>query len=396
MLQAFASLPPHYYPLAAIIAILLLEALMRGYRFAATWFKRSLSPALKRTGSYDSMPPTVSIIMPIRDSDNYEETIRAILKQEYPQEFNLIVVNDSGDPETTTYLERIRAQLNSPKLYITTVPPTRQNGLPSRKLALSIGIKAATNEFILVTQANACPASPRWIEAMMKNVQHSTDLVLGPTITNKPHTHSFFSLFLQAHSLFRTAARLSYANNTRIALAYRANFAFRRECYFKNGGIFSGINHIASGDDDLLAIRIANRHNVAVTTAQNALILQQAPDSYQAFRRQYYNRTQSLHFYPKPFRIRLLADAWMHTILFTAAFITMLAYHEHAPTLLIAAAIPTARFIALHLAMNQVRKRFAVKTIWYTKWYHHLLQDFIYDTLWPLITISIKKKKASR
>ncbi|MBR2624567.1 MAG: glycosyltransferase, partial [Paludibacteraceae bacterium] len=131
--------------------------------------KRAELPFLQST-------PGVSVIICAKnESENLREFLPAVLNQKY-NDFEVIVVNDGSTDETEQLLVDLKRQYSN--LYSTYVPEDVKV-MSSKKLALTIGIKAAHNEIILLTDADCKPVSENWISLMVRNFTDKKDFVLG-------------------------------------------------------------------------------------------------------------------------------------------------------------------------------------------------------------------------
>lgn len=100
--------------------------------------------------------PGVSVIVCARnEEENLQDYLHNLLTQDYPQ-YEVIVVDDGSEDQTRMILEQYARQ--STKLYHTFVPQGARV-ISSKKLALTIGIKAAHYDYILLTDADCRPES---------------------------------------------------------------------------------------------------------------------------------------------------------------------------------------------------------------------------------------------
>ncbi|MEY3399319.1 MAG: hypothetical protein RL220_1913, partial [Bacteroidota bacterium] len=97
----------------------------------------------------------VSVIICARNEEkNLREHIPVLMEQDYP-EFEVIVVNDSSWDDTDAILNAFH--VHYPNLRIVTLDEEKQN-LQGKKFALTLGIKAAKYDTILLTDADCVPA----------------------------------------------------------------------------------------------------------------------------------------------------------------------------------------------------------------------------------------------
>lgn len=118
----------------------------------------------------------VSVIICARDEyENLREFLPDILSQDYP-EYEVIVVNDGNDEDTELLLSDLKKVYTH--LRSTFVPDGAKN-LSTKKLALTLGIKAAKYDWLLFTDADCVPVSKNWIASMARNFSEKTEFVLG-------------------------------------------------------------------------------------------------------------------------------------------------------------------------------------------------------------------------
>ena len=93
-------------------------------------------------------------------------------------DFEVIVVDESSTDDTEDVLKRLKKDF--PCLY-TTFIPSSSHYLSRHKLALTIGMKAAHNEWVIITDADCKPNGSNWLTTMASYCNDSHDIVLGYT-----------------------------------------------------------------------------------------------------------------------------------------------------------------------------------------------------------------------
>ena len=216
----------------------------------------------------DADLPKVSVIVCARNEQtNLSNYLHTLLHQDYPC-YEVIVVNDGSEDNTQLILERYAAQYNN--LYITFVPQGARV-ISSKKLALTIGVKAANYDHILLTDADCRPESRHWIREMMSGFVHGkqqTEVVLGygayfqeDTLLNS--VINYDTLFIGLQYLGKAAAKHPYMGVGR-------NLAYKKETFFKHNG-FQGMLHEQAGDDDLFVNKVTTRRNTAIVCSRNSI-----------------------------------------------------------------------------------------------------------------------------
>jgi cellulose synthase/poly-beta-1,6-N-acetylglucosamine synthase-like glycosyltransferase len=102
-------------------------------------------------------PPVSVIICAKNEAENLSKFLPAILEQDYP-DFEVIVINDGSVDDTDILLGTFSKKYSN--LRTTFVPQEAQN-LSTKKLGLTLGIKAAKNDLLLFTDADCVPASDK-------------------------------------------------------------------------------------------------------------------------------------------------------------------------------------------------------------------------------------------
>jgi cellulose synthase/poly-beta-1,6-N-acetylglucosamine synthase-like glycosyltransferase len=200
----------------------------------------------------------VSIIICAKDeAQNLENFLPSVLEQDYP-EFEVIVVNDGSEDDTENILKRLDNKYKH--LYVTRIPKSNRFR-QGKKLAVTIGLKAAKNEWVLLTDADCEPVSKNWISKMQANFKENTDIVLGYGGYFKQK--GFLNKLIRFDSLFIAMQYFTFAKAGIPYMGVGRNLAYRKSVFFKNKGFASHLK-IKSGDDDLLVNKIAHKKNIAI------------------------------------------------------------------------------------------------------------------------------------
>jgi cellulose synthase/poly-beta-1,6-N-acetylglucosamine synthase-like glycosyltransferase len=119
----------------------------------------------------------VSVIICARDEDeNLARNLPGILVQDYPTTHEVIVVNDNSLDDTKYILAELQKTFK--KLQIVDLTQEAKM-IAGKKFPLSIGIKEAKHEIVLLTDADCVPASENWLFKMQDAFSNGTEVVLG-------------------------------------------------------------------------------------------------------------------------------------------------------------------------------------------------------------------------
>lgn len=200
----------------------------------------------------------VSVVITSRDDYYYlQKHLPGILNQDYP-EYEVVVVNDHSDDETQYLLDQLSDQYSHLKVINMS---HSVSFYPGKKFPLSIGIKSAKHEILLLTDADCIPNSPHWIRNMQMGFDDQTQIILGygPYQPQKGILNSI----IRYYSYFTALQYLSFALIKVPYMGVGRNLAYRKSLFYQNNGFISHYK-VASGDDDLFVNETAHKSNVKI------------------------------------------------------------------------------------------------------------------------------------
>ena len=245
--------------------------------------------------------PGISIIITAKnEAENLRKNLSAILEQDYPN-FEVIVVNNSSTDSTDDVLDDFR--IRYPNLYVTFLP-IRPHDKNDKKLALSLGMKAAKYDILLFTEPDTKPLSDKWVYEYAKTFDKEKDVVIGACQLEIDKT--FFKKYILFDNLFSGIKYTSMALAKKPYMGIGRNMAFRKNLFFDNKG-FSSVLNMEDGEDNIFVNRIATKENTAVVLSKESMVVSSAVNSISSWRniktrylttRRYYsgNRTKILSF----------------------------------------------------------------------------------------------------
>jgi glycosyltransferase involved in cell wall biosynthesis len=202
--------------------------------------------------------PGVSVVVCAwNEADNLRTLVPQLFAQQYP-EFEVVVVNDRSTDETFALLHQFSQQY--PALRVVHVDRTPAH-VAAKKYALTLGIKAARHEVLLLTDADCRPASARWIERMADCLSTDKDLVLG--ISPYYKEPGLLNALIQFETFYTALQYISLALAGRPYMGVGRNLLYRRSFFLRHRG-FERHYGILGGDDDLFVNRTATARNTAV------------------------------------------------------------------------------------------------------------------------------------
>jgi biofilm PGA synthesis N-glycosyltransferase PgaC len=270
----------------------------------------------------------VSVIICAR---NEEENLRAnlplVLGQDYP-DFEVIVVDDASTDGTADLLRDFRQQY--PQLRTSSIKPNVHIS-KGKKLALTVGIKAARHEWILLTDADCRPAGPQWLSLMQRNFSRDTGIVLG--YGGYSRRRGLLNLVIRYDAFFVALQYFGFALAGLPYMGVGRNLAYRREIFFRHKG-FASHYELASGDDDLFINEVARREPTRIEIRPGAHTYS---DPKRSWRDWYYQKRRHLTTGPRyrPATKFLLGTEIISRLLFYASFAYLLAFQVMLPTIIV-------------------------------------------------------------
>lgn len=216
--------------------------------------------------------PPVSVIVLARNQYNdLQRTLPVLLGQDYP-EFEIVVVDDNSDDGSDEMLEKLAEQHANLRVVKLT---QSLNWFKGRKFPLSLGIKSANHDVLLLTDIQFQPAGKNWISEMAASYSPNTEIVLGYSTY---HTPAKLNKWLRFMAFYDGLLYLSMALSGLTFKGIGSNLSYRKSLFYRNKG-FSSHYVINAGDDELFVNKTAIRNNVRVQISNESLVKSLKPVS---------------------------------------------------------------------------------------------------------------------
>ena len=234
----------------------------------------------------------VSVVICARDeAENLSKNLPGILVQDYKTTHEVVLVNDNSTDEGKYVIEEFQRSFKN----INHIQLTQEAKMISgKKFPLSMGIRSAKYEIVLLTDADCIPASEFWMQKMQDAYDEKTEIVLGYGAYYK--RQGLLNKLIRFETFHSAIQYFSYALAGTPYMGVGRNLSYKKEVFLRNKG-FSSINQIPSGDDDLFINQVANATNTAIVIDPQAHTLSEPKDSWGDWMTQKYRHYTTSKYY---------------------------------------------------------------------------------------------------
>lgn len=218
-------------------------------------------PRTRRSAVAHEDVPLSLVVISHGDAERLERVLPLWMSQRYGAEVQIVVVLDKGNRAAEDVVKRLALQA--------TFIPQSSRYVSRRRLAVTLGIKAARHERVMIVDEDCSPASAECLHSLAPAA--GMRLVL-PFVGYGDETAGFrrFYAMRRAYYLLRCASR-------RTAYAAAGPCLLIRKEAFISGGGYEGSLHLVHGEYDFLVNKFATPHTTQVAIHPDTAILRQAP-----------------------------------------------------------------------------------------------------------------------
>jgi cellulose synthase/poly-beta-1,6-N-acetylglucosamine synthase-like glycosyltransferase len=234
----------------------------------------------RRRGEKNNTIVPVSILVCAHDEEvNLKELIPELLAQDYSR-FEVIIINDRSNDGTYDFL--LEETKRDPRLRMVNVDrvPPHVNG---KKFGITLGIRAAAHDWILLTDADCRPSGKNWIASMSCQFEEKSQFVLGFSPYQK--RPGFLNLFIRFESLLTALQYFSFALLGAPYMGVGRNLAYRKSLFLEKKG-FNLFLNVTGGDDDLFVNQHARGATTRVQFLPDAQVISIPKTGWRSFLRQ--------------------------------------------------------------------------------------------------------------
>ncbi len=278
----------HLLLLAFLLLLMLFQYGYMLFFFSAFPKLQQKQKAAEKPVLDEELPPISLVVCARNELKNLQQHLPLWLAQDYPQ-FEVVVVNDRSWDESDLWLDEMAEK--HPRLKVRHLRDFDRHWI-GKKFALTIGIKAATHDRLVLTDADCSPASPHWLRKMGEQAKGDA-FVLG---YGAYEGKGGVALLSQFETQLSALHWMSWASKGMAYMGVGRNLSYTRTTFLEKNG-FSGHMHIPSGDDDLFVGRAAKGKKTLVCIHPQAFTFSPSPESWKKWLAQKERHLSTAHAY---------------------------------------------------------------------------------------------------
>lgn len=335
----------------------------------------------KKEGPSREQEPVSVVICAKNEAQNLQKNIPLYFSQNYPN-YQIVVVNDCSVDESEDILDEFEKKY--PNLHVVNLKEDEIKE-HDKKLALTLGIKGAKYDCMLLTDADCVPANENWISSMVRNFDSKTEIVLGFGAFKK--SDGLLNKLIRFDAYFVALQYLSYSLAKLTYMGVGRNLAYRKSLFFKHKG-FASHYHIQSGDDDLFINGAATKSNTKIEFSSNSFTYSEPKKTFKTWVNQKKRHITTAKYYQATHKF-LLGLFSFTTFLFYGIFTALLIMQFQVYLVL-------AVFITRMFTQMIIFRKSMVKLEQKDLWWLAIVYEILLLLFYPFIFVSnifVKKHK---
>ena len=224
----------------------------------------------------------VTVLIAARnEEERISLTIDDVLAQDYPKHLLEVIIVDDHSTDNTAAIISNYANQGVRLLQLNEERPLNSY----KKKAIAEAIKLSTGELMVATDAD-CRMGPAWLSSIVGYYETNTLVMISSPVTYFEE-RSIFELMQTLEFGYLIGIGAAFIGNGRASTCNGANFAYRKDVFYEVGG-FKGIDDLASGDDELLLQKVAERYpgKIGFLKQTEAIVYTHAKHTLQEFMQQ--------------------------------------------------------------------------------------------------------------
>ncbi len=329
-----------------------------------------MTPTCRQAPEYSTTrnTPLSIIICAKNEAHNLPKIIPALFAQKYPK-YQVIVVDDCSQDDTLDVLAELKTKY--PKLYITSIPIDNkfQHG---KKLAVTVGIKAAEYEHLVFIDADCVPNTENWLNEIACRYMDGKSMVIGYGKYEK--LSGFLNFYIRYETFWNAVQYFGFAKNMKPFMGVGRNLSYTKTLY-NDSSKFRNTYMLASGDDDLFICEKGTRENTAICYWPDSQTVSEPKHTWMEWIAQKSRHFTTSRFYP--FSIKTILGTELLTRFLFYVCIVLACVFGTELLLIVAGATFLAREILIYITLGLSAKRMGEKALF--------VPAILMDILMPLI-----------
>lgn len=262
--------------------------------------------------------PISVIVCAKNEAEKVKAFVPLLAEQNYP-DFEIVLIDDASSDDTLDIFEEFEKQYRNIKLVKVA---NNEAFWGNKKYALTLGIKAASKEYLLFTDADCYPVSKDWISQMSSQFTMSKTIILGYGGYEKVK-NSLLNTIIRFDNMLTATQYFAWAKIGKPFSGEGRNLAFKKEEFFKVNGYIDHMS-IRTGEDALFLNQAATKKNTTVCYTPESFTYSEPKKTFSAWRTQKRRQVYTAKFFSAfdKFQLRLF---FMSQLSFFALAIVLLA-----------------------------------------------------------------------
>ena len=204
------------------------------------------------------------IVCAKNEAENIRKNLPFLIAQEYPK-FEIVLIDDASIDDTLDVFETYEKEFDNIKVVKVA---NNEAFWGNKKFAMTLGIKAASYEYLVFIAPESRPSSKLWLAEISANFSPQKTIILGYGALEKIK-HSFINKIIRFDAFLNASHYFGWALLGKPYTANGRNLAYKRSEFFKVRG-FNDHMKIRSGEDVLFVNQAANASNTQVNFSKNS------------------------------------------------------------------------------------------------------------------------------
>lgn len=258
----------------------------------------------------------ISVIVAARnEGQNIVACLDSFNNQNFPHSQTEFIIVDDHSTDNTTIVIR-KYQVDNPNLNLQFFVLANE-GLSSKKDAITFAISKAMSDIILITDAD-CIVPPGWIKNMLNHYLRNNALLLAGPVDMLP-TRSLFGKIQNLEFMGLVGIAAAGISGNFPIMCNGANLMFSKKVFQQLGG-FDAAEKLASGDDTQLLLKVHKfaPNKVFFNKDEKSVVLTKSAEGWDDFVQQRKRWAGKIPFALTTFTITVAVLAW-----FTHAFLLL-------------------------------------------------------------------------